>query len=183
MTVSDPADKPGEMTPAPGADLPEGPDTDVFVVRAASAPERQIHSNRGVPASFRFLATTVETAGRYSFLAWISRSAEGRGRMSIGEQMSGSTLCRAIPSSTSMTARSLSPRATSCTFPWAPPIGSRYSMRRSRCSPDTVQQARSSPSCRTGRTPAQFFVLLRLGESKTWQTIVPYESNRTRRQR
>jgi hypothetical protein len=26
-------------------------------------------------------------------------------------------------------------------------------MRRSRCSPDTVQQARSSPSCRTGRTP------------------------------
>jgi mannose-6-phosphate isomerase-like protein (cupin superfamily) len=69
MTVSDPADEPREMTPAPGADLPEGPDTDVFVVRAASAPERQIRSNRGVPASFRFLATTVETAGRYSFLA------------------------------------------------------------------------------------------------------------------
>ena len=42
---SDPADKPGEMTPAPGADLPEGPDTDVFVVRAASAPERVVMSS------------------------------------------------------------------------------------------------------------------------------------------
>ena len=61
---SDEADKPGEMTPAPGADLPEGPDTDVFVVRPASARERLFHSSR-----FRFLATTVETAGRYSFLA------------------------------------------------------------------------------------------------------------------
>ena len=61
---SDAADKPGEITPAPSADLPEGPDTDVFVVRAASAPERQFLSSR-----FRFLATTVETAGRYSFLA------------------------------------------------------------------------------------------------------------------
>ena len=60
---SDPADEPGEMTPAPGADLSEGPDTDVFVVRAASAPERLFRSTR-----FRFLATTVETAGRYSFL-------------------------------------------------------------------------------------------------------------------
>ena len=68
-SVSDEADKPGEMTPAPGADVPKGPDTDVLVVHAASAPERQIRSNRGVPASFRFLATTVETAGRYSFLA------------------------------------------------------------------------------------------------------------------
>jgi mannose-6-phosphate isomerase-like protein (cupin superfamily) len=68
MTVSDPTDKSGERPPAPGADM-EGPDTDVFVVRAASAPERQIRSKRGVPASFRFLATTVETAGRYSFLA------------------------------------------------------------------------------------------------------------------
>ena len=61
---SDAADKPGEMTPAPSADLPERPDTDVFVVRAASAPERLFLSSR-----FRFLATTVETAGRYSFLA------------------------------------------------------------------------------------------------------------------
>jgi mannose-6-phosphate isomerase-like protein (cupin superfamily) len=61
---SEAADKPGEMTPAPGADLPEGPDTDVFVVRAASAPERQFLSSR-----FRFLATTVETASRNSFLA------------------------------------------------------------------------------------------------------------------
>jgi mannose-6-phosphate isomerase-like protein (cupin superfamily) len=52
------------MTPAPGADLPEGPDTDVFVVRAASAPERMVGLDR-----MRFLATTVETAGRYSFLA------------------------------------------------------------------------------------------------------------------
>jgi mannose-6-phosphate isomerase-like protein (cupin superfamily) len=65
---SDAADEPGEMTPAPGADLSEGPDTDVFVVRAASAPERVIHSDRGGDHVFRFLATTVETAGRYSFL-------------------------------------------------------------------------------------------------------------------
>ena len=63
-SVSDEADKPGEMTPAPGADVPKGPDTDVLVVHAASAPERQFLSSR-----FRFLATTVETAGRYSFLA------------------------------------------------------------------------------------------------------------------
>ena len=64
-SVGDAADEPGEMTtPAPGAELPEGPDTDVFVVRAASAPERMFLSSR-----FRFLATTVETAGRYSFLA------------------------------------------------------------------------------------------------------------------
>lgn len=63
-SVSDAADKPGEMTPAPGVDLSEGPDTDVFVVRAASARESQFLSAR-----FRFLATTVETAGRYSFLA------------------------------------------------------------------------------------------------------------------
>jgi len=61
---SDAADKPGEMTPRPDADRPEDPDTDVFVVRAASAPERQFLSSR-----MRFLATTVETAGRYSFLA------------------------------------------------------------------------------------------------------------------
>ncbi len=61
---SDAADKPAEVTPAPGADLSQGPDTDVFVVRAASAPERLFLSSR-----FRFLATTVETAGRYSFLA------------------------------------------------------------------------------------------------------------------
>jgi mannose-6-phosphate isomerase-like protein (cupin superfamily) len=65
---SDPADQPGEMTSAPGADLPKGPDTDVFVVRAASAPERVIRSDRGGDHVFRFLATTVETAGRYSFL-------------------------------------------------------------------------------------------------------------------
>ena len=63
-SVSDEADKPGEMTPAPGADQPVGPDTDVFVVRAASVPERQFLSSR-----MRFLATTVETAGRNSFLA------------------------------------------------------------------------------------------------------------------
>jgi mannose-6-phosphate isomerase-like protein (cupin superfamily) len=62
-SVSDAADKPGEMTPAPGADLSDGPDTDAFVVRAASARESQFLSSR-----FRFLATTVETAGRYSFL-------------------------------------------------------------------------------------------------------------------
>jgi mannose-6-phosphate isomerase-like protein (cupin superfamily) len=49
---------------APSEPLEEGPDTDVFVVRAASAPERLFLSSR-----FRFLATTVETAGRYSFLA------------------------------------------------------------------------------------------------------------------
>jgi mannose-6-phosphate isomerase-like protein (cupin superfamily) len=61
---SDAADKPSEMTPAPGADLPEGPDTDVFVVCAASAPERMVGPDR-----MRFLATTVETAGRNSFLA------------------------------------------------------------------------------------------------------------------
>ena len=83
---SDAVNEPGEMTPAPGADLPEGPDTDVFVVRAASAPERQFlvldreitdlaerrmsPTTRTRPTSrFRFLATTVETAGRYSFLA------------------------------------------------------------------------------------------------------------------
>jgi hypothetical protein len=65
---SDAADKTGEMTPAPGADRPEGPDTDVFVVRAASAPERVIRY-RGVDHGFRFFATTNETAGRYSFLA------------------------------------------------------------------------------------------------------------------
>jgi mannose-6-phosphate isomerase-like protein (cupin superfamily) len=52
------------MTPAPDSDLSEGPDTDVFVVRAASAPERIVGPDR-----MRFLATTVETAGRYSFLA------------------------------------------------------------------------------------------------------------------
>ena len=47
---SDAADKPGEMTPAPSADLPERPDTDVFVVRAASAPRACL-----VPAlQFRF---------------------------------------------------------------------------------------------------------------------------------
>ena len=63
-SVSDAGDEPGEMTPPPGADLAEGPDTDAFVVRAASAPERLFLSSR-----FRFLATTVETAGRYSFLA------------------------------------------------------------------------------------------------------------------
>ncbi len=62
--VSDPADKPSELTPAPDADLSDGPDTDVFVVRAASAPERVVGPDR-----MRFLATTVETAGRYSFLA------------------------------------------------------------------------------------------------------------------
>jgi hypothetical protein len=65
---SDAADKTGEMTPAPGADRPKGPDTDVFVVRAASAPERVIRY-RGVDHGFRFFATTNETAGRYSFLA------------------------------------------------------------------------------------------------------------------
>ena len=58
------SDKPGEMTPAPGADLSRGPDTNVFVVRAASAVERMVGPDR-----MRFLATTVETAGRYSFLA------------------------------------------------------------------------------------------------------------------
>jgi hypothetical protein len=42
---------------------PFGPDTDVFVVRAASAPERMVGPDR-----MRFLATTNETAGRYSFL-------------------------------------------------------------------------------------------------------------------
>lgn len=63
-SVSDAGDEPGEMTPASGGDLSEGPDTEVFVVRAASAPERLFLSSR-----FRFLATTVETAGRYSFLA------------------------------------------------------------------------------------------------------------------
>src|SRR5215210_4309074 len=58
------ADQPEQLTQAPGMDRPEAPDTDVFVVRAASAPERLFFSSR-----FRFLATTVETAGRYSFLA------------------------------------------------------------------------------------------------------------------
>src|SRR5512132_1098267 len=83
---SDPADEPGEMAPTPGADLSEGPDTDVFVVRAASAPERLFRSDREITdlaelriepddkdateaTRFRFLAKTVETAGRYSFLA------------------------------------------------------------------------------------------------------------------
>ena len=84
---SDPADEPGEMRPAPGADLSEGPDTDVFVVRAASAPQRlfRVRTDREITdlaelriepddkdaseaTRFRFLATTVETAGRYSFL-------------------------------------------------------------------------------------------------------------------
>ena len=64
----DAADEPGELTPAPGANRPERPDTDVFVVRAASAPERVIRF-RGVDHGFRFFATTNETAGRYSFPA------------------------------------------------------------------------------------------------------------------
>ena len=59
----DAADKPDEMTPTRGADL-AGPDTDVFVVRAASTPERFWSDSDRI----RFLATTNETAGRYSFL-------------------------------------------------------------------------------------------------------------------
>src|SRR5829696_1987150 len=62
---SDAVDEPGELTPAPGADWPERPDTDVFVVGGASAPERFWSDSDRI----RFLATTNETAGRYSFLA------------------------------------------------------------------------------------------------------------------
>jgi mannose-6-phosphate isomerase-like protein (cupin superfamily) len=84
-SVSGADDKLGELRPAADADLPEGPDTDVFVVRAASAPERLFRTDREITdldklriepddtdateaTRFRFLATTVETAGRYSFL-------------------------------------------------------------------------------------------------------------------
>ncbi len=63
---SDAADQPGE--PAPDADRSERPDTDVLVVRAASAPERVIR-DRGLDHGFRFFATTNETAGRYSLLS------------------------------------------------------------------------------------------------------------------
>ena len=59
---SDAADEPGEL--APGADRPQGPDTDVLVVRAASALERSWSGSDRI----RFFATTNETAGRYSFL-------------------------------------------------------------------------------------------------------------------
>jgi mannose-6-phosphate isomerase-like protein (cupin superfamily) len=62
---SDAAGTPGEMTPAPGTDRSEGPDTNLFVVRAALAPERSLMGTDRM----RFLATKVETAGRYSFLA------------------------------------------------------------------------------------------------------------------
>ena len=41
-SVSDEADKPGEMTPAPGADVPKGPDTDMLVVHAASATDEAL---------------------------------------------------------------------------------------------------------------------------------------------
>jgi mannose-6-phosphate isomerase-like protein (cupin superfamily) len=64
-SVSDAGDAPGGMTPAPGADLPEDSDTKLFVVRAALAPERSLMGTDRM----RFLATKVETAGRYSFLS------------------------------------------------------------------------------------------------------------------
>jgi hypothetical protein len=129
-------------------DRSEGPDTDVFVVRAAPAPERMVGPDR-----MRFFATTNETASRYSSLV-VDVPVGSRPPPHVHqERMSGSTCSKAIRSSTWMTARSPSPRATSCTFPCAPPIGSRYSMRRSGCPPDIPQQARSSPSCRTGPAP------------------------------
>lgn len=61
---SNAADEPGQQSPAPDTDKPDGPDTDVFVVRGASAPERSWPGSDRT----RFLATTHETAGRYSFL-------------------------------------------------------------------------------------------------------------------
>jgi hypothetical protein len=122
-SVSDAADKSGEMTAAPDADLPEGPDTDVFVVRAASAPERVINSDRGGDHVFRSSPRPWRQPAATRSFTMTFRSAVGRCRMSIRKRMSGSTCYTAIPSSMSMTARSHLPRATSCTFPWAPPIG------------------------------------------------------------
>jgi mannose-6-phosphate isomerase-like protein (cupin superfamily) len=68
-SVGGASDEPDEMAPTAGANLSEGPDTDVFVVRAGSAPEHLFRSESGFDSRFRFLVTAVETAGRYSFLA------------------------------------------------------------------------------------------------------------------
>ena len=93
-----------------------------------------------------------ETAGRYSFLA-VDVPVGGGPRPHVHQEADEwFYVQQGIPLPVDHHAIT-SPRATSCTFPWALPTGSRYLMRRSRCSPDTVQQARSSPSCRTGRAP------------------------------
>ena|SRR5215213_10244934 len=93
----------GSLTEALASDLPEGPDTDVFVVRAASARERLFHSSR-----FCFLATTVETAGRYSFLT-VDIPVGGGPRPHVHQEADEwFYVLQGIPSSTPMTARSRS---------------------------------------------------------------------------